>query len=142
MMNDTTLFYSSMAFASSLYNTKRKQPPDSPLSFNLRATAISSNNEALSDPETCRSNQTIPSICILDTAESFYGDTSSYDIHMTGVVKLVQLRGGLDYLGMNGLLARMIVWLDFHHSKLHGTNLYFDQSTAVGRRPSPVTYPN
>lgn len=51
MMNDVTLFYACMVFALSLYNTKRKLPPDSPLSLNLRTTATTSINEASSDPK-------------------------------------------------------------------------------------------
>lgn len=89
----------------------------------------------------CQSDQTIAFVYILGTTESFYGDTSSCDIHMTSLAQLLQLRGGLEALGMHGLLAKMIVWLDFNHSKLHGTKVCLDQSTVVGRRLSPFTHP-
>ncbi len=69
-----------------------------------------------------------------------YGDSSAYQIHMSGLKQMVRLRGGLQSLGLDGLIARMILWLDYNHAKVHGSTLYFGQSAEVERRPSPFRY--
>jgi hypothetical protein len=53
----------------------------------------------------------------MTVVESFYGDPASYDIHMTGLAKMIGLRGGLGALGLDGMLADITTWLDFNYVK-------------------------
>lgn len=54
---------------------------------------------------------------------------------------MVRLRGGLGALGLDGLMARTIIWLHFDRTKVHGTQLVFGESRAIEKRPSPSKYP-
>jgi hypothetical protein len=38
------------------------------------------------------------------------GDMQAVDEHFKGVLKMVEIRGGLDELGLNGILATLIQW--------------------------------
>lgn len=54
---------------------------------------------------------------------------------------MVEMRGGLKFLGLEGLLERMIIWLDFNHAKVHKSALFFGESVDVSKRPSPFLHP-
>ena len=41
------------------------------------------------------------------------GTISSAAIHMNGLQRMVELRGGLSSLGMSGILRRMVLWYQF-----------------------------
>jgi len=45
---------------------------------------------------------------LTDWAQCVIGNTSALNHHLTGLLELAELRGGLDQLGMSGLLARLI----------------------------------
>lgn len=140
MTSDTT-FYAAMSFSGAVFHSRRKLPTNAPTLLELRQRAISSINGTLSDAEACKTDQTIGAVFCMSLLESMYGDPGSYQVHMAGLAKMVRLRGGLGALGLDGLMARMIVWLDFNHAKVHGTQLVFDESWDVEKRPSPFKHP-
>jgi hypothetical protein len=108
--------------------------------LDLRQNAISSINLSLSDPKQRCDDHTIAAVFCMCTLESLYGDAQTYQIHMSGLARMVGLRGGLDNLALDGLMKRMIVWLDYNHAKRHGSQLHFGQSMEVSMRPSPFKY--
>jgi hypothetical protein len=140
IMTSQASFYVAMTFAGTIYYSIQKLPPNTANLLSLRHKSITSINDRLSEPDICTDDQTIAAVFCMSILESVYGDTSSYVIHMSGLEKMVRMRGGLESLGLEGLLARMIAWLDFNHSKLHGTPLHFGKSAEVGSRPSPFKY--
>ncbi|KIN00120.1 hypothetical protein OIDMADRAFT_145637 [Oidiodendron maius Zn] len=81
----------------------------SPSSFYHRGLAIRMINEQLSDSVQCMSDETIAAIISLANFECIIGNTSSLKYHVTGLLQLAAMRGGLDQLGMNGLLKRLIL---------------------------------
>lgn len=54
-----------------------------------------------------------------------FGSLENYDIHMQGLSRVIGLRGGLTALGLNGLLHRIVVWIDRNAAFLHGSAMYF-----------------
>ena len=130
-----------MSFAGATYYSIKNLPQNTANLLSLRHKAITSINDRLSEPNISTDDQTIAAVFCMSILESVYGDTSSYNIHMSGLEKMVRMRGGVESLGLGGLLARMVVWLDFNHSKLHGTPLHFGKSAEVGSRPSPFKHP-
>jgi hypothetical protein len=141
IMSSQASFYAAMSFAGSTYYSIQNLPPNTANLLGLRHKAITSINDRLSEPDICIDDQTIAAVFCMSILESVYGDTSSYDIHMSGLEKMVRMRGGLESLELGGLLAKMVAWLDFNHSKLHGTPLHFRKSAEVGSRPSPFKHP-
>ncbi|KAE8447393.1 hypothetical protein EG329_010807 [Mollisiaceae sp. DMI_Dod_QoI] len=141
IMRNPTTFYAALAFAGSIYHFRKKWPLEAPSLLDLRQKAILGINESLSKSERGPDDHTIGAVFCMSLLESMYGDASSYRVHMMGLHRMVQMRGGLNALELDGLLARMIVWLDFNHAKVHGTALFFGESVEVSSRRSPFRHP-
>ncbi|KAK5128312.1 hypothetical protein LTR85_002979 [Meristemomyces frigidus] len=69
-------------------------------------------NTALRYPERATSDQSIAAVLLLATYEALHGQMDLYHLHMTGLVQMVNARGGLSGLGMNGYLELFILWQD------------------------------
>ena len=54
---------------------------------------------------------------------------------------MVSLRGGLPALGLDGLLERILLWIDVNAAHITGSHVFFDTaafpSTARHPRPDP-----
>ncbi|KAI4287407.1 MAG: hypothetical protein L6R35_003336 [Caloplaca aegaea] len=98
----------------------------------LKENAISFINRGLRDPELATSDQMIGAVAKMAAYEAgFAGDEEQYHVHMRGLTKMVELRGGLEALGLNGLLARMLLWIDLNAAYLLKTKLYFSHRNAL-----------
>ena len=140
-MTSPTTFYAALSLAGSLLNARRQLPLDAPPLLEIRSQAISSINATLSSTEERKTDQTIGAVLCLSILESFIGHPELFQMHMAGMAKMVRLREGLDALGLDGLLRGMILWLDFNHAAVHGTELVFEESVEVGERLSPFKHP-
>ncbi|KAI4246237.1 MAG: hypothetical protein LQ352_006431 [Teloschistes flavicans] len=88
--------------------------------------AISSINRALRGTNPIITDRLIGAAAKMAAYEAgFAGDEKQYHVHMKGLMKMVELRGGLDSLGMNGLLARMLLWVDLNAAYVLKTETYF-----------------
>ncbi|KAL2067982.1 hypothetical protein VTL71DRAFT_16080 [Oculimacula yallundae] len=141
VMTSATTFYAALSLAGSLLYVRRNLALDAPSLLDIRSRAISSINATLSNTEDCKTDQTIGAVLCLCILESFLGHTELFHMHMAGLAKMVRMRGGLDGLGLDGLLRRMIVWIDFNHASIHGTELVFPESKEVAKRLSPFKHP-
>lgn len=140
-MKSPTTFYAALAFAGSIYHFRKKWPLGHPSLLDLRQKAILGINESLSNSRAGPDDTTIGAVFCMSILESMYGDAKSYGVHMMGLQRMIQMRGGLKDLGLEGLLGRMIVWLDFNHAKVHRTPLFFGESIEASRRASPFKHP-
>ena len=67
-----------------------------------------------------------------------FGEADHYHVHMMGLKRMVRLRGGLSNLGLDGLLARMLLWIDNNASFLIHSPLYIASfATPHGQPLSP-----
>lgn len=105
--------------------------------IHLRGMAIRAINDSIQDPVKACSDATIGGVMKMAVYESLFGDTNAYVTHMTGLQKMVMLRGGLGALGLDGLLERMLLWIDANTSSLRGYNVFFDKA----RFPTSVVHP-
>ena len=55
-------------------------------------------------------DESLAAIALLVTGQTCQGDYNEMNIHMRGLLQLVGMRGGLESLGMSGLLAGEILW--------------------------------
>ncbi|SCV57246.1 uncharacterized protein FFB14_15037 [Fusarium fujikuroi] len=83
----------------------------------LRLQAISSIN-ALMATHDDTSDALIGAVAKMASFEAMHGGVDSYRIHMQGLYDMVEQRRGLDSLGLNGLLRRIIIWIDINSSFL------------------------
>jgi hypothetical protein len=64
--------------------------------------------------------------------EALYGDPNAYHIHMGAAARMVRARGGLAALGLNGFLARLIVFIDTNCAAILGARGRLYMATEYG----------
>jgi hypothetical protein len=89
----------------------------------LKSKAISSMRNALASNGP--SDQLIGAVAKMASYEAMFGDHANFEKHMTGLLKMIEMRGGLFSLGLNGMLARICVWIDRNSAMLHNTPIHF-----------------
>ncbi|KAL8674042.1 MAG: hypothetical protein Q9168_001574 [Polycauliona sp. 1 TL-2023] len=112
--------------------------------YEMKQRAIESINRGLRNPALATSDQLIGAVAKMAAYEAgFAGDEEQFHLHMRGLVKMVELRGGLQSLGLNGLLARMLLWIDLNAAFLLQTRVYFPHNEALPGHTVPrPTQPN
>ncbi|KAI3581683.1 hypothetical protein IWW34DRAFT_804339 [Fusarium oxysporum f. sp. albedinis] len=83
----------------------------------LRLQAISAIN-ALMVTNDDMSDALIGAVAKMASFEAMHGGVEAYRIHMQGLYDMVEQRHGLNVLGLNGLLRRIIIWIDINSSFL------------------------
>ena len=91
----------------------------------MKSEAIKSINDAFSDDEKRVSDAVIGAVAKMASFEAISGSLESYQIHMDGLYRMVMLRGGLDALGLDGLLRRIIIWIDLNSAFIWNAPRYF-----------------
>ncbi|KAL8836927.1 MAG: hypothetical protein Q9170_002727 [Blastenia crenularia] len=124
-LNVTILF--AITHCISIYQTQGR--PE--VLYQLKEETIASINRALKDPDLAISDQIIGAVARMAAYEAgFAEDAKQYHIHMKGLTKMVELRGGLECLGLDGVLARMLLFVDLNAAFLLRTKLYFPHANA------------
>ncbi|KAL8870472.1 MAG: hypothetical protein Q9174_003497 [Haloplaca sp. 1 TL-2023] len=110
--------------------------------YKLKEDAINSINRNLQKPDLVVTDQLIGAVAKMAAYEAgFAGDELQYHVHMRGLMKMVELRGGLESLGLNGLLGRMLLWIDLNAAFLLKTKLYFSHVNALPGHTVPGPNP-
>ena len=86
----------------------------------LKARALTEINAALASPKRAITDAMIGAVMKMASYEAVFGDSAVFAAHMKGLQMMIRLRGGLSTLGLNGLLERMVVWIDFNAAHLTG----------------------
>lgn len=86
----------------------------------LKARALSEINTALASPNRAISDAMIGAVAKMAAYEAVFGDSQVFAAHMKGLQMMLKLRGGLRTLGLNGLLERLVVWIDLNAAHLTG----------------------
>jgi hypothetical protein len=89
----------------------------------LKSKAISLTRNALAVDGA--SDQLIGAVAKIASYEAMFGDQKSYEMHMVGLTKMIDMRGGLSSLGLKGMLARICMWIDRNSAMLHNTPVHF-----------------
>lgn len=140
-MTDPAPMHAVMLMAASHYNRVRGSRTYTINLLQLRGMAISEINAALEDSGRATSDQLIAAVAKMACYECLFGDQNIFNTHMTGLMRMVSLRGGLPALGLDGLLERILLWIDSNATHILGRQIYFDKAafptTAVHPRPDP-----
>ena len=91
----------------------------------LKARALSEINAALADPKRATSDAMIGAVVKMAAYEAVFGESHVFAAHMKGLQLILKMRGGLATLGLNGLLERMVVWIDLNAAHLTGLERHF-----------------
>ncbi|KAF8866894.1 hypothetical protein BDZ45DRAFT_177597 [Acephala macrosclerotiorum] len=99
-----------LSFSASLFASKAHSAGDESAYFSSKS--ISSIRRSLDNPHQKTNNSTIATVACLTNIENLDGILENAIIHMNGLQQLVKLRGGLENLGMQGILRRRVLWAD------------------------------
>lgn len=140
ILTDPASVHAVMLIAASHYGRIRGSKSHTIDLLQLRGLAISQINRALAEEGRGTSDQLIAAVAKMASYEALFGDRSICNTHMQGLTRMVSLRGGLPALGLDGLLERLILWIDSNTSHITGNRLYFDKS-AFPPSSALVTHP-
>ncbi|KAJ5426442.1 hypothetical protein N7465_001512 [Penicillium sp. CMV-2018d] len=127
VMTEPALFSVIILLAASHYASLQSNPSGMRIDLlSLRCEAILSINRCLEAQQPGTVNDAlIGAIAKMASYEAMFGSLENYSIHMQGLARVIDLRGGLTTLGLNGLLYRMVIWIDRNSAFLHGSATTF-----------------
>jgi hypothetical protein len=108
--------------------------------FQLRYEAVWSINQALENSHQTVDDTLIGAVAKMASYEAMFGTLNTYDMHMRGLSRMIELRGGLCSLGLDGLLQRIVIWSDYNSAFLHGSERYFPNATLNDATPNPGNF--
>ena len=111
--------------AASHYASNRLMPDAKQYLYSLKHEAISATNKLLQNLGKKVNDQFIGAVAKLASYEAMFGEREQYHTHMRALVRMVEMRGGLLALGLDGLLMRMVLWIDLNSAFLLGCPVYF-----------------
>ena len=123
VMTEAATFHVIMLLAASHLSLVRNSAGEGLNILRMKSKAIASVRSALAIDGP--SDQLIGAVVKMASYEAMFGDQDSFQLHMAGLLKMVEMRGGLSFLGLNGMLAKMCVWIDRNSAALHNTAVYF-----------------
>ncbi|KAL3468981.1 hypothetical protein BJX99DRAFT_92672 [Aspergillus californicus] len=106
-LSEPCLFHATLYAGSSHFDFLQGGKPSS-ITLYHQSEAIRMLNTRLSNPTTAMDDRTIVAVIPLAFFADLNGDQAAADIHRAGLWKLVEMRGGLDKLGYNGLTSALV----------------------------------
>lgn len=130
-MTEPSLFLVTILLAASHYASMQDNSTDLKLDLlRLRCETINAINHALQfEQRDYLKDSLVGAIAKMASYEAIFGSMENYGVHMHGLRRAIGLRGGLTSLGLNGLLRRIVIWIDRNAAFLHGSSLYFPGAT-------------
>ncbi|USW57054.1 Putative fungal transcription factor [Septoria linicola] len=97
--------------------------------FESKNFVLNTVNEALRDPTRATTDPLVCAILILASHEGLQGKHENYHIHMTGLVQMINMRGGLSVLNeTQKSLEAFIIWQDTNVAAVAGCEPYYKQT--------------
>lgn len=119
-MTDAATMYSVLLMAASHYCIVNPDPTATIDLLLLKARALAEINAGLASEKRATTDAMIGAVAKMAAYEAVFGDPNAFAAHMKGLQMMVKMRGGLSNLGLNGLLERIVVWIDFNAAHLLG----------------------
>ncbi|KAL4930962.1 uncharacterized protein BDV17DRAFT_29241 [Aspergillus undulatus] len=142
VMSEPSLFLVIVLLAASNYASVQTEATDMKLHLlGLRCEAVQAINKYLELQPSAVSDALIGAIAKMASYEAMYGNLNNYAVHMQGLQRAIELRGGLSSLGLGGLLRRIVIWIDRNGAFLNGSPLYFPGETFAPGQPLPDPNP-
>ncbi|KAL2826463.1 hypothetical protein BDW59DRAFT_65377 [Aspergillus cavernicola] len=106
-LSDPCLFHATLYAGSSHFDLLRGEKPSS-ITLYHQSEAIRLLNKRLSSPVAAMDDRTLVAITPLALFADLNGDQAAADVHRAGLWKLVEMKGGLDKLGYDGLTSALV----------------------------------
>ncbi|KAK4579905.1 hypothetical protein LTR86_000106 [Recurvomyces mirabilis] len=94
--------------------------------LHLKARTLAEINKTLADPKKGISDAMLAAVVKVAAYEAIFGDSASFTAHMKGLKMMLKMRGGYSTLGLNGLIERMILWIDLNAAHITGLERHLD----------------
>ena len=106
----------------SLHKFQTKREPLTNSYFFHRGEAMRLITSRLNETANATSDDTIAAIAILSTSDNTLAwPAAIQESHMSGLLTLVNLRGGIDGMSSNRHIKRVVAWADLLHATTHNT---------------------
>jgi hypothetical protein len=113
-MEEPSTMYAVLLMAASHYCAVNPQSASLIDLLYLKSRALTEINAALRNPKRATSDAVIGAVMKMAAYEAVFGDSAVFSAHMRGLSLMLNMRGGLGTLGLDGLLERMVVWIDLN----------------------------
>ncbi|KAH9212874.1 fungal-specific transcription factor domain-containing protein [Leptodontidium sp. 2 PMI_412] len=112
-IHDPAMFHSFMTHYAAKFNDQSKTSSSSESLYHstMAAKLI---NERLANPSVALTDETIATVANMAAYESSNGTAASMIVHMNGLERMVNMRGGIEHGGFPLIVQRMIGWTDYH----------------------------
>lgn len=140
VIHSPLLFQVIVLFSASHYAAHQGDTSLAPTILWMKQQALQALGRSLTSAKGRAWDELIATTAKMASYEAIYGDESAYHVHMSGVEKMLSLRGGLGALGLNGFLARLLVFIDTNSAFLLNTRLHLQDSHFP--RQTPFLLPN
>ena len=101
----------------------------------LKQRALFTLNQALCSTTVFVEDTVIAATAKMASYEAIFGAESEYHTHMDGLERMLDLRGGLSALGLDGFLARLLLFIDNNSAFLLKTRLRLSEFSFPRRLP-------
>lgn len=143
LVQSPVAFLSTLCIASAHLDAIHEQPTESLATLALRQEVIYMINQNMVNPQKQTDDYNIISVMQVIASEIITGDGGpSLNVQEFGIESLINLRGGLDKLGVNGRLASSISWIALESAILRERKplpMYLDYSASVCTKNYPNT---
>ena len=145
VLHEPAIFHVVILIAASHYAAQHPDRAYSLVLLSMRQWAIFAVSEAVRAVTGSVGDHVIAAVAKLAAYEAMYGTLTLYHTHMTGLERMLRLRGGLSAIsGLDGFLARLLVWIDTNSAFLLDTHLHLEYSSFPIRQsllfPSPARF--
>ena len=130
VMTSPATLYVVLLTAASHYATFHNMLPQReipPILLHLKQITLSSINAIIS---AIPRDQAVPDAIIgavakMASYEAMFGSPTLFHTHFRALQHMIETRGGLHTLGLDGLLMRMVLWIDINSAFLLNSRTYF-----------------
>ncbi|KAH6713438.1 hypothetical protein BKA61DRAFT_74860 [Leptodontidium sp. MPI-SDFR-AT-0119] len=109
-VDNAARLYIALSYSATRFQDQTGNGPSESLYYLMKS--ISAVNDDIADPQKQVSDSTIATVASMANIENLNGNPENSIIHLNGLKRMVEMRGGLDCLGMQGILQRVVLWAD------------------------------
>ncbi|PVH80459.1 hypothetical protein DL98DRAFT_532003 [Cadophora sp. DSE1049] len=107
-VDNAARLYIALSYSATRFQDKTGNGPSESLYYLQKS--ISAVNDDITDPLKQASDSTIATVASMANIENLNGDPETAVVHLNGLKRMVEMRGGLSCLGMRGILQRVVLW--------------------------------
>ncbi|KAH8595239.1 hypothetical protein B0O99DRAFT_162464 [Bisporella sp. PMI_857] len=114
-------------FTSACYcaEAQRINPASYSQAVGYKVKALTLLNEMLQNKQESMTNEALAGVVYFIVNEWYWSCYENVQAHIGGLIQMVRLRGGLDNLGANGFMRKMVILCDYYISCTRGSELSF-----------------